>query len=117
MSTVDTSSAIAHQKAPLGVETFATTAKRWTRGKRTNQGTPPLAAAMGIELLTEEMYEKLQELGEFDTKTSSWLLTPPNVRKLGGAIFGDRRFGRVFAYHNGAESYYKARGFRGSLTV
>jgi Protein of unknown function (DUF4256) len=76
-----------------------------------------LAAAMGVELLTEEQCEELQKLGEFDTKTSSWLKTPADVRKHGGAIFGDRRFGRVFVYHNGAESYYAARGFRGSLKV
>ena len=76
-----------------------------------------MAAAMGIALLTEEQYHELQELGTFDTKTSSWLATPPQVRKLGGAIFGDCRFGRVFVYHNGAESYYGARGFRGSLRV
>jgi len=76
-----------------------------------------LAAAMGIELLTETQYRELQELGEFDTKTSSWLRTPSEIRKLGGAIFGDRRYGRVFVYHNGAESYYAARGFRGSLRV
>ncbi|MFB3853772.1 MAG: DUF4256 domain-containing protein [Vicinamibacterales bacterium] len=74
-----------------------------------------VAAAMGIDLLTEEQYYALQKLGEFDAKTSSWLKTPPDVRKLGGAIFGDRRYGRVFIYHNGAESYYAARGFRGSL--
>jgi len=76
-----------------------------------------LAAAIGIELLTEEQYRELQQLGEFDTKSSSWLKTPPEIRKLGGAIFGDRRFGRVFVYHNGAESYYAGRGFRGSLKV
>lgn len=76
-----------------------------------------LATAMGIELLTEEQYGDLQKLGEFDTKSSSWLKTPDNVRKLGGAIFGDRRFGRVFIYHNGAESYYSGRGFRGWLKV
>ena len=76
-----------------------------------------MAAAMGIELLTEEEYRALQELGEFDTKTSSWLKTPSEVRELGGAIFGDRRYGRVFVYHNGAESYYAARGFRSSLKV
>ena len=76
-----------------------------------------LATAMGIELLTEEEYRKLQELGEFDTKTSSWLNTPAEIRKLGGAIFGDRRFGRVFVYHNGAESYYSGRAFRGLLKV
>lgn len=76
-----------------------------------------VAAAMGIELLTEAQYFELQKLGEFDLKTSSWLKTPPEVRKHGGAIFGDRRFGRVFVYHNGAESYYAARGFRGWLRV
>jgi hypothetical protein len=76
-----------------------------------------MAAVMGIELLTEEMYRKLQELGEFDTKTSSWIKTPPEVRALGGALFCDRRYGRVFVYHNGAESYYAARGFRGLLRV
>ncbi len=76
-----------------------------------------LAAAMGIELLSEEQYRELQQLGEFDTKSSSWLKTPAEIRKLGGAIFGDRRFDRVFVYHNGAESYYSGRGFRGSLRV
>jgi hypothetical protein len=76
-----------------------------------------MATAMGIELLTEEEYQALQKLGEFDTRTSSWLRTPAEIRKLGGAIFGDRRFGRVFVYHNGAESYYSGRAFRGSLRV
>ena len=76
-----------------------------------------MAAAMGIELLTEEQYRALQELGEFDTKTSSWVIAPPELRKLGGALFGDRRYGRVFIYHNGAQSYYGARAFRGSLRV
>jgi hypothetical protein len=76
-----------------------------------------LAAEMGIDLLTEEQYQDLQQLGNFDTKTSSWLATPADVRKAGGAIFGDRRFGRVFIYHNGADSYYAARGFRGSVRV
>ncbi len=76
-----------------------------------------MAAAMGIELLTEEQYQELQKLGNFDTKTSSWLKTPPNIRKLGGAIFADFRYGNVFIYHNGAESYYAARGFRGWLRV
>lgn len=76
-----------------------------------------MAAAMGIELLTEEQYRELQKLGEFDTKTSSWVKTPSNIRKLGGAIFCDRRYDTVFVYHNGAESYYAARGFRGSLRV
>lgn len=76
-----------------------------------------MAAAMGIELLTEEQYRELQQVGEFDRKTSSWVKTPAEMRKLGGALFGDRRFGRVFFYHNGAQSYYGARAFRGSLRV
>lgn len=76
-----------------------------------------MAAAMGIELLTEEQYRALQKLGNFDLKTSSWVKTPANIRELGGAIFGDRRYDTVFVYHNGAESYYAARGFRGSLRV
>jgi hypothetical protein len=76
-----------------------------------------MAAAMGIELLTEEEYFALQKLGEFDTKSSSWLKTPTEIRKLGGAIYGDRRYGRVFIGHNGADSYYSGRGFRGSLKV
>ena len=76
-----------------------------------------MAAAMGIEILTEEQYRELQKLGNFDTKTSSWVKTPSAIRKLGGAIFGDRRYDNVFVYHNGADSYYAARGFRGSLRV
>jgi hypothetical protein len=76
-----------------------------------------MAAAMGIELLTEDQYRELQKLGKFDTKTSSWIKTPPDIRKLGGAIFGDFRYGQVFIYHNGAESYYAVRGFRGMLRV
>lgn len=76
-----------------------------------------MAAAMGVELLSEEQYRELQNLGEFDTKTSSWVKTPVNIRKLGGALFCDRRFDTVFVYHNGAESYYAARGFRGALRV
>src|SRR5438309_2249193 len=76
-----------------------------------------MAAAMGIELLTEEQYRELQKLGNFDTKTSSWVKTPSDIRKLGGAIFCDRRYDTVFLYHNGADSYYAARGFRGSLRV
>src|SRR6202158_3451468 len=76
-----------------------------------------MAAAMGIELLTEEQYRELQNLGNFDTKTSSWITTPSEIRKLGGAIFADYRYGKVFVYHNGAESYYAARAFRGSLRV
>ncbi len=82
-----------------------------------NNSAMELAAAMGIELLTEEQYQELQKLGAFDTRSSSWLKTPGDIRKLGGAIFGDRRFGRVFVYHNGAESYYSGRGFRGWLRV
>jgi hypothetical protein len=76
-----------------------------------------MAAAMGIDLLTEEQYRELQKLGEFDTKTSSWIETPPDVRALSGALFCDRRYGKVFVYHNGVQSYYAARGFRGSLRV
>jgi len=76
-----------------------------------------MAAAMGIELLSEEQYRELQKLGKFDTKTSSWVKTPSEIRKLGGAIFCNRRYDHVFLYHNGADSYYAARGFRGSLSV
>ncbi len=76
-----------------------------------------MAVSMGIELLTEEQYRELQQLGSFDTKTSSWVQTPADVRELGGALFADRRYGRVFIYHNGASSYYAARGFRGLLRV
>ena len=76
-----------------------------------------MAAAMGIELLSEEQYRELQKLGNFDTRTSSWITTPATIRKLGGALFCDRRYDTVFVYHNGAESYYAARGFRGSLRV
>lgn len=76
-----------------------------------------MAAAIGIELLTEEQYQELQKLGDFDTKTSSWVKTPPDIRKLGGALYCDRRYGRVFVGHNGAQSYYGARAFRGSLRV
>ena len=76
-----------------------------------------MAASMGIELLTEDQYRELQKLGNFDTKTSSWLKTPSEIRKLGGALFADYRFGNVFVYHNGAQSYYAGRGFRGSLNV
>jgi len=76
-----------------------------------------MATAMGVELLTEEQYHELQKLGAFDTKTTTWVKTPADIRKLGGAIFGDRRYGRVFIYHNGAQSYYSARGFRAWLRV
>ncbi|EJO78598.1 PF14066 family protein [Leptospira interrogans serovar Pomona str. Kennewicki LC82-25] len=76
-----------------------------------------MAASMGIEILAEEQYRELQKFGKFDTKTSSWIKTPSNIRKLGGAIFADFRYGHVFVYHNGAESYYAVRGFRGLLRV
>lgn len=76
-----------------------------------------MAAAMGIELLTEEQYRELQKLGNFDAKTSSWIITPADIRKLGGALFVDYRYGNVFVYHNGADSYYAARGFRGSVRI
>ena len=76
-----------------------------------------MATAMGIELLTEEQYRELQKLGHFDTKTSSWVKTPVEIRKLGGALFGDRRYDHVFIYHNSAPSYYGVRGFRGQLRV
>src|SRR5690606_5627322 len=76
-----------------------------------------MAAEMGVELLTEEQYRELQRLGEFDTKTSSWIKTPSDVRELGGALFCDRRYGKVFVYHNGAQSYYASRGFRSWVSV
>jgi hypothetical protein len=76
-----------------------------------------LAKALGVEILTEDEYRALQRLGEFDRKTSSWLRTPAPIRKKGGALFGDRRYGAVFVYHNGAESYYAARGFRGMVRM
>ena len=76
-----------------------------------------MASSLGVEILTEAQYRTLQKLGEFDTKTSSWVKTPPDVRQLGGALFGDRRYGQIFLYHNGAESYYAARGFRGLVGV
>jgi hypothetical protein len=76
-----------------------------------------MSTAMGVDILTEEQYRELQKFGPFDTKTSSWLKTPNAIRDLGGAIFGDLRYGRVFIYHNGADSYYAARGFRGSIRV
>lgn len=82
-----------------------------------NSSVMDVAAAMGVELLSEDQYRELQKLGSFDTKTSSWILTPPKIRELGGALFMDRRYDTVFLYHNGAESYYAARGFRGALRV
>jgi hypothetical protein len=76
-----------------------------------------MATTMGVEILTEEQYRDLQHIGEFDLKTSSWIITPPAIRKLGGALFCDRRYDNVFVYHNGADSYYGSRGFRGSLRI
>ena len=98
---------------------FVTTAKRLDSRKehKPKNNAIDMAAAMGIELLTEEQYRELQKLGNFDTKTSTWVKTPSDIRKLGGALFCDRRFGHVFVYHNGAQSYYSARAFRGSLRV
>jgi hypothetical protein len=90
---------------------------REKQGLRPGGNVVEIAAAMGIEPLTERQYRELQELGEFDLKTQSWLKTPPDIRKLGGAIFADRRFGRVFVYHNTAPCFYSARAFRGSLRV
>ncbi len=92
----------------------ALAARKENKPKNSAQG---MAAEMGIEILTEEQYRELQKLGKFDTKTSSWIQTPANIRKLGGAIFGDFRYGQVFIYHNGAESYYAARAFRGALRI
>lgn len=92
-------------------------ALEWRKEHKPKNTAMDRAAAMGIELLTEEHYRELQKLGEFDTKTSSWITTPPHIRKLGGALFCDRRYDTVFVYHNGAESYYAARGFRGLLRV
>ncbi len=92
-------------------------AERDKRGVHTNGNAVDMADAMGIELLNEAQYRDLQKLGNFDTKTSSWVKTPAEIRKLGGAIFGDRRYGHVFIYHNGAPSFYSARAFRGALRV
>ncbi len=91
--------------------------EREKRGVHPEGNAIDVAAAMGIDLLTEEQYRGLQKLGEFDTKTSSWVKTPPDIRKLGGAIFADRRYGHVFVYHNSAPSFYGVRGFRGMLRV
>jgi hypothetical protein len=96
---------------PVGEES------RVQRGVHPDGNAVGMAAAMGIELLTEEQYRELQKVGAFDTKTSSWLQTPADIRKLGGALFGDRRYDQVFVYHNSAPSFYSARAFRGSLRV
>lgn len=106
-------------ESPDGRRSICYDRKAWESRKanKPENNAMDMAAAMGIELLTEEEYRALQELGSFDTKTSSWLITPAEIRKLGGAIFGDRRYNHIFVYHNGADSYYAARGFRGSLRV
>ncbi len=110
---------IAQRKVRKAAEVFATTAKRWSQGKKINQRATRLTwrRPWALKLLTEEQYRELQKLGGFDAKTSNWVKTPSNVRKLGGALFCDRRYDTVFVYHNGAESYYAARAFRGSLRV
>ena len=106
-------------ESPKGRRSLCYDRAAWDSRKEHKPGSDAatMATDMGVEILTEQQYAELQILGEFDLKTSSWLQTPPDVRSLGGALFGDRRFGRVFTYHNGAESYYGARGFRGSLRV
>ncbi len=106
-------------ESPKGRRSLCYDRAAWESRKEHKPETSALdmAAAMGIEILTEDEYRELQKLGNFDTKTSSWLETPPDIRNLAGAIFGDYRFGRVFVYHNGAESYYAARAFRSSLRV
>jgi hypothetical protein len=106
-------------ESPTGRRSFcydreALESRKADKPKNSAQG---MADAMGIELLTDNQYRELQKLGSFDTKTSSWVRTPASIRKLGGALFCDRRYDAVFVYHNGAESYYAARGFRGSLRV
>lgn len=106
-------------ESPKGRRSFCYDRAAWESRKEHKPENDALsaAAAMGITILDEHQYRALQTLGEFDLKTSSWLETPAEIRELGGAIFGDRRFGRIFTYHNGAESYYAARAFRGSLRV
>lgn len=106
-------------ESPLGRRSLCFDAKALAARKQNQPrgSTLEAAATIGIELLTEEQYRGMQQLGEFDTKTSSWIATPDDVRSRGGALFCDRRYGRVFVYHNGAESYYAARGFRGLLRV
>ncbi|MNE38490.1 hypothetical protein D3C80_1323910 [compost metagenome] len=105
--------------SPLGRRSLCYDAQAWESRKenRPEGNAIDTAAAMGISLLTDAQYRELQKFGEFDLKTSSWVATPPEVRKLGGALFCDRRYGRVFVYHNGAQSYYAARGFRGVISV
>ncbi len=106
-------------ESPQGRRSFCYDREAWESRKenKPKDSAVEMAAAIGIELLTEDQYRDLQKLGKFDLKTSSWILTPPDIRKLGGAIFCDRRYDTVFMYHNGAESYYAGRGFRGWLRV
>jgi hypothetical protein len=106
-------------ESPKGRRSVCYDRAAWESRKEHKPGNSALsmAAEMGVEILTEEQYRELQSFGKFDTKTSSWLETPADIRSLGGAIFGDWRYGKVFIYHNGAESYYGARGFRGSIKV
>jgi hypothetical protein len=106
-------------ESPIGRRSicYDADARESRKENRPENSAGEMAAAIGIDLLTEEQYRALQMLGEFDAKTSSWIETPPDVRALGGALFCDRRYGKVFVYHNGAQSYYAARGFRGSLRV
>jgi hypothetical protein len=106
-------------ESPKGRRSLCYDREAWVKRKehKPENTAIDVASAMGIELLTEEQYRELQKLGKFDTKTSSWIVTPLAIRKLGGALFCDRRYDTVFTYHNGADSYYAARGFRGSLKV
>ncbi len=106
-------------ESPAGRRSYCYDRKAWESRKEHKPAgnAMDVAAAMGIEMLTEEQYREMQKFGAFDLKTSSWVKTPDNIRKLGGAIFCDRRYDTTFVYHNGAESYYAARGFRGSLRV
>jgi hypothetical protein len=106
-------------ESPKGRRSLCYDRKAWESRKehKPESDAVSVATKMGVEILSEEQYRELQTLGEFDLKTSSWVATPPEIRKLGGAIFCDRRFDRLFTYHNGAESYYAARGFRGVLRV
>lgn len=106
-------------ESPAGRRNVCYDHEAWAGRKehRPETNAQDMAAALGIEILTEDQYRELQKLGKFDLKTSSWIATPPEIRKLGGALFMDRRYNHVFVYHNGADSYYGSRGFRGSLRV
>src|SRR5438552_632602 len=114
-----TSFSIVRHKLRLVASVFVTTMRRWRRERniKPKDSAVGMAKAMGVELLTEEEYFELQKLEEFDTKRSTWIKTPAEMRKLGGALYCDRRYGRVFVGHNGAESYYNGRAFRGSLRI